>query len=334
MKQVQVVLVIAVVIAAGAAGYFALQRSVPGPAAQNKLPLPPSENPGRAPSREETATAKRPADTAVAAYRKEFAQATSYYDFVRKAITAAKEGNPEAQFYVSEALGYCKEYYGRYFPKPAPDLPEPSLEEQIGKFQAKMPQFIPIMRSAYTRCHDLMENDVAQWGTREDWLAKATDAGLPAAEARAAGLLLVDKQFHEPPSIKSQEEDPRALLRSALETKDPTALMVAASFLPSIDQLNNPRLNDAQAQAERSENMLAWWLLACNSGYDCSTNGPWFVSICGSDLKCQPGTNAVDYIHQAAQNEHYADDLDERAKKLEAKVDAGDWAALDRKSVV
>jgi hypothetical protein len=333
VKPVQVVLVIAVVISAGAAGYFALQRSghgsghahsVPGPAAaQNNLPLPPLANPGQAPSRPENATAKHPA----LAYRKEFVQATSYYDFVRHAIPAAKAGNPEAQFYVSEALGYCKQGYERYFHKPSPDLPIPSLEEQIGKFQGHLSQHIAPMRNIYNRCHDLMENDVAQWGTREDWLAKATDAGLPAAQARAAELLLVAEEFHEPPSIKIREQDPRALLRSALETEDPAALLAAGTLLRAIDEMSNPRLNDAHAREGRTENQLAWWLLACNRGYDCSENGPWFVAVCASDLRCQPGTNAVDYIHRVADDLHYAD-LEQRAEELNAKVDARAWGEL------
>jgi hypothetical protein len=332
VKPIQVVLVIAVVVSAGAAGYFALQRSghahsVAGPAAsQNNLPRPSSANPGEAPSRRENATASHPAKTVVA-YRKEFAQATSYYDFVRNAIPAAKAGNPEAQFYVSEALGFCKEGYEKWFlSKTSSDRPAPSAEEVIGKLPAHL---TGVIRNVYYKCHDLMENDVAQWGTREDWLAKATDAGLPAAQARAADLLLVAEEFHEPSPIKSRQEDPRALLRSALETKDPAALLVAGTFLSAIDQLNKPRLNDAQAKGERIENKLAWWLLACNRGYDCSENGPWFGEICASDLRlCQAGqTNAVDYIHRVAEDLHYAD-LDQRAEELNAKVDARAWGEL------
>jgi hypothetical protein len=319
----------AMAIGAGATGYFVLQRSGdrashPTPAAHNR-PSPPSS---RNPARPDQVNA-RAEPRAGMAYRKAFIESTDYNDFVRNAYPAAKAGNSEAQFYISEALGYCEEIYRRYFHKPAPDLPVPSLEEQIGKFQAHMRYHIPIMRAAYTRCHDLMENDVAQWGTREEWLAKATDAALPAAEARTASLLLDDKVLNRPSSIKSRQQDPVALLRNALDTKDPTALMVAASFTATVDDINYPGVfEDARVRDQRVEkNRLAWWLLACESGYDCGTDGPWFVSICAIDRRCQPGTDAVDYIRQSAQDLHIYD-IDRLAAELNAKVDAKAWSEL------
>jgi hypothetical protein len=113
-----------------------------------------------------------------------------------------------------------------------------------------------------------------------------------------------------------------------LETKDPAALFVAGMALSALDELNNPRLNDAHVQGERNKNKLAWWLLACNRGYDCSENAPWFGAICASDPHCQTGqTTAVEYIHQTAQDLRYTN-LEQRAEELDAKLDAGAWGDL------
>jgi hypothetical protein len=330
VKPVQVVLVVAVVLAAGITGYFALQWSGHAPStsgslvSQNNLPHPPSVG-GKTPFRPKGSIAK---SSPAAAYRQQFAQATSYYEFVRNAFPAAKGGNPEAQFYISEALGFCKQGYEMFFSKRSPDLPTPSLEEQIGKFTSHFSNLIGVIRNVHGKCHDLMENDVAQWGTREDWLVKATDANLPAAQARTAETLLGDEVLHRPPTIQSQEQDPRALLRSALAAGDPTALMVAGGFLRAVDEMNSPRLNDAQARDQRTENRLAWWLLACNRGYDCSENSPWFSEVCATDPVCRSApTDAVAYIHQVADLRHYAD-LDQRADEFSAKVAAQAWSDL------
>ena len=40
------------------------------------------------------------------------------------------------------------------------------------------PNAVAAIHNIYDKCHVLMENDVAQWGTREDWLIKATAADL------------------------------------------------------------------------------------------------------------------------------------------------------------
>lgn len=329
MKPVQVVLIIAVVISAGAAGYFSLRGSGQvtsvRAASQNNKPSAPSATPRQAPPGRGMIAPPRPV---AAAYRKQFAESRSYYDFVRNAFPAAKAGNPEAQFYLSEALGFCRRGYQRYFRKASPDLPTPSLEEEIGNWTEHFPYLIGVIRNVHDKCHDLMENGVAQWGTREDWLAKATDAGLPAAQARAAELLLVDEVAQNPPTVKSREQDPRALLRSALESDEPTALLVAGTFLRIIDEINNPRLNDAQVAKERTENQFAWWLLACDRGYDCSANSPWFGEFCAGDPACQAGqTNAVDYIHLVADLRQLGD-LEQRAKELNAKVEARAWGEL------
>jgi hypothetical protein len=332
MKTVKVAMGVAVTIAAGAAAYFALRggtaepNSMPQPvAAKNSLSFAPFANHDNSPPQ---ANNSRPSVTASPRpYRERFAKATSYYDFVRDALPAAKAGDPEAQFYVSEALGYCEQGYSKWFLKrPAPDLPAPSLEEMIGKLP---PHLHGVLRNVYGKCHDLMENNAAQWGTQEDWLAKATDAGLPAAQARAANMLLVNEEFHEPPGIHSKEQDPRTLLRSALQAKDPTALLVAGSILNSMDEMKNPRTNDVQLQETRIENRLAWWLLACSRGYDCSENGLWFGEVCASDAtRCLPDhPDAVEYIHRVAADRHYSD-LDQMAASLMAKVDAGAWNEL------
>jgi hypothetical protein len=105
--------------------------------------------------------------------------------------------------------------------------------------------------------------------------------------------------------------------------------LVAGSFLNAIDEMSNPRLNDAHLQEERIENRLAWWLLACSRGYDCSENGLWYGEVCASDAKrcLADHPDAVEYIHRVAADRHYAD-LDQRAEDLMAKVDAGAWSDL------
>lgn len=261
-------------------------------------------------------------------YRKAFVRASNYYDFVRSSTGAAREGNPEAQFYISEALSYCDWGYGAFFRK-SPDGPATSLEEAIGRFTVYFPNAVGFIRDVYKKCHVLMENDITQWGKKEEWLTKATAAGLPAAQARAAEWVITAQTLHQPLPIESAP-DPRTLLRDAVQTKDPAALFMAGELHGALDPGRDARLVGGNVSnsddGTESEDKLAWWLLACSHGYDCSDKAPWYERVCVTDSRCQVGETGEDYIHQIAQRHNY--NLEQRAQELEAKLDAGAWTDL------
>lgn len=330
MSLVQRIVLSIVVVSAGVAGYIAWWTpaanvsQAPG-SANEPTPTPSAHVPANPPPAPAPAAAPNSGS-----YRVTFDKSMNYYDFVRGASADARAGNPQAAFYISEALGYCNKHYKRYFAKDSNGL-TPPVEDVVARFTQYYPAAGQPIRVMHERCHSLMENNVAQWGSSNAWLAAASAAGLPAAQAKAAELMVADQLADQQPPVEFQQHDPRALLRDALLTKDPTALFMAGA-LGALNErqshtLNGNTLAEFTAPGGGLEDRLAWWLLACSRGYDCSENAPWYGLICASDMKCVSGETAADYITRTAQQYHYAD-LEERAKALDAKLDAGDWSAL------
>jgi TPR repeat protein len=284
-----------------------------------------SSRPHRTPQ-DKTSRSDHPINAVVATqpasvdYRGAFAKATDYYAFVRDSILAARAGNPQAEFYVSEALDFCSYGYKIFFHQGKGETP-PSLEEAIGRLTGRAPNSVPVIREVYERCHALMENDIRQWGTREEWLSKAADAGVPAAQAKAAGELITSTGLAEaerPPPITAHEQDPRVLFRRAVESRDPEALYTLAGFQGSL----NERTNSAAQRQQSFKDRLAWILVACQAGYDCGEDARWHKLMCVLDSQCGSHESGLDWVYRVAQAGHL-DGLDERAAELSAKLEAG-----------
>ena len=104
MTRMQGVLVSAIAVAAVTAGYFVFRHS------GRELPVQPADLASKSAVSRVTkiapVTHAPAADTADGSrsrgegYRETFVHASNYYEFIRKAIGAAREGNSEAQFYI------------------------------------------------------------------------------------------------------------------------------------------------------------------------------------------------------------------------------------------
>ena len=168
-----------------------------------------------------------------------------------------------------------------------------------------------------------MESNISQWGTREEWLAKATDAGVPAAQAATAESIIWDQistgaPTSRPPPVPAQEQNPRALLRAALRAGDPDA-MTAMSVFGGMFVPNN---SDEQTDRDR----WAWRVLACHHGLDCSESATWYAMMCMTG-GCQSHETVLDYLHRISAASNLGD-IDKRAQELEATIDAEDWDDL------
>jgi hypothetical protein len=266
----------------------------------------------------------------------QFAKATNYYKFVQDVLPAARAGDRDAQYYLFRALRVCEEAGRMFFLRRGKAR---SLDEALQWASTRDGVRMEDVQRAYDRCHELNERNAGEWGRPADWLAKATDAGQPAAEVTSANDLLVRRslKFGNPdadnasngidlPDVHSNEQDPCVLLQSAARTKDPDALFEIGQmqgwFISDRDQpLNGPDTS------EWKQKELTWTLLACQNGLDCSGNADWLARLCKLDTKCQPGESGLDYIHrEAALLNTY--DVDGSARALSEKIDAGRWDDL------
>ena len=159
---------------------------------------PPSPSaPASIPVGEGTSSVPQPekrnvAATAVAAgtphsYRKEFQAQQDYWAYAQQLRPRAEAGDADAQFYLGKILGFCKSVNQGFFENRRQKI---SLEEALQQATAYHYYDLEQVKTFYARCHGFQTEDASSWGSEQDWLNKATDAGQPAASASIAAYML------------------------------------------------------------------------------------------------------------------------------------------------
>jgi hypothetical protein len=256
-------------------------------------------------------------------YKKDFSEAPNYWDYAHRLLPAAKAGNPDAQFYLSRVLERCDEDNRMYFQRRGQKI---GLDEGL-QYAVKRHLLIEVAQSIYEKCHEFQDNDLSVLGSAPDWLAKATAAGQPLAETTTASKLLIQEVQQNAaraggvpnPNANSLIEgssDPRTLLRSAVESKDPEVLFAIGDAQGTL----HPVSPDSDATR------FAWWLVACQRGYDCSENADWVKNSCGDNANCRTASSPSDRVRTLAGD--LWPDVQQRAQEISVNLDAGQWDNL------
>jgi hypothetical protein len=257
-------------------------------------------------------------------YKKAFQSATDYWAFAQAILPGAKAGNAGAQYYLSRAMEQCDEDNRMYFQHKGQKL---SLDEGL-QFAVKRRLSIEIAQSVFDKCHGFQAGDLTELGSAPDWLAKATDAGQPLAEATTARKILTQdmlKNFAKAGGVPDQSTtvtvgngaDPRQLLRAAVKSGDPEVLFA----IGDVQGLLYP------ADSDTNTTRFAWWLLACQRGFDCSGGADWVRNTCAGDPQCASASSPSDLVRSLAGDKWPA--VQQRAQEISAKLAAGQWGELD-----
>jgi hypothetical protein len=113
----------------------------------------------------------------------------------------------------------------------------------------------------------------------------------------------------------ANSEEGRQLLAQAIRSRDPEVIWEIGNFGLA------PRLDDELENPE-----LAWLLAACQRGLDCAPRSESVRSLCIYDVNCQPYESVSDIFRRGSGNEY--PQIEARARWINEKLDAGDWAAL------
>lgn len=256
-------------------------------------------------------------------YKRRFAETHNYWEYAHSLLPAAKAGNPDAQFYLSRTLERCEEDNRMYFQRSGQKI---GLDEGL-QYAVKRHLSIEVAQSVYNKCHEFQDNDSPELGNAVDWLAKATAAGQPLAQTTTASKLLNQEVQRNSaraggvpnPNASSaieSDSDPRALLRSAVESKDPEVLFVIGEAQGEL----HPASTDLNATR------FAWWLVACQRGFDCSENADWVKNSCGEDAVCRSASTSSDRLSRLAGD--LWPDVQQRAQEINADLDADQWDKL------
>jgi hypothetical protein len=255
-------------------------------------------------------------------YAEALKRSHSYLEFVRSTIDAARSGDRDAQYYLGKAIAFCDETYRSHFERKGRIL---ALDEALA-YAAQMHKSNGLTQSIYDRCHDLKEQSAADFGNGTDWVARAASAGQPAAQATMAVLTFSQEAVRASGSapgdsvpattVVDKGADSRAQLQAAVESGDPEALWkigVAQGFLN-------------QSFSDKVKNQLAWWLVSCQRGYDCSSGADWIELECQDDTYCTDGISGIDYIRKGSGADW--PEVQQRAQDINAKLKSRQWSEL------
>lgn len=109
------------------------------------------------------------------------------------------------------------------------------------------------------------------------------------------------------------------LALDALRDGDPEVVMQAGSMVFFLG------MQDDAALAERARR--SWILAVCLRGADGGPQAEWVRTWCRGDLACQPFETGPDLIRRHA-GPHY-EELERRAREINAIIDAGKWDELE-----
>lgn len=305
--------------------YGLLQRKTPDVAEKTAVAGAPSNPPraiqSHAGAAEPDAVARTNTAPAVSDYAKSFRDASNYRDFIMSALSAAQSGDRDAQYYVSAAISYCDETNRFFFRRRDKTL---TVDEAIAE-RAALPgiDMTAAIRRANRRCQDVNSARDPAWGTADQWLAKATQAGQPLAQARTAEnifLHITKTGAAEAPKPGSAGEtgtlrDARSLALAAVQSKNVEAIFEMGDLLPI--------LKPGLSQSDFEHEALTWRYVACLRGLDCGVNAEWHLQMCLADPSCLPDESGIDYLRRSAQVSMI--DLEQKARALNDKIDAQAW---------
>jgi hypothetical protein len=178
--------------------------------------------------------------------------------------------------------------------------------------------------NVYSRCHVFLEDSSVRSQLEEwtSWLDKASDSGYPLAEGIKASLLTDSNRVAELSRDPTIHADPDSVKRAhelalnALQSGDPAVLWQMADL---VDETAAPPDRWGVVPG-------AWRLLACDRGYDCSTDAEWLRVACNLDPQCHPGESGQQMLAR-----NLGGNLEEAtrlASDIGAAVDAKDRGKL------
>jgi hypothetical protein len=251
-----------------------------------------------------------------------FKDARDFLPFARAARAAAKIGDVDAQYFLSEALSFCAKAtaeasYGVYFVNNGGRLVAGRAVLQEGMVRSE-----EVLTELGNRCgplHRAIASDES-FGSADDWLASAADNGSSAAQSTLAlralfdlGTLSVNSSFGS--QIRTGD-DARALLVDVAARSDPVALW----------NLGAAQAHFSQSYEDQVVNRLALWLVSCRSGLDCGTDALWIQLACQS-TGCPHNITGPDMIDALAGI--YREKVENRAQVLSDALQTGTFTQVN-----
>jgi hypothetical protein len=245
------------------------------------------------------------------------------WELANQLLGAAKAGDRDAQYRLFAVIDDCETLMNYYFTQESTPLTlDEGLEKAANVSQKHQAQ------EGFDHCHRFQEHNVAfELGSAEYWLERATQSGQPLAQAVTARRKLDQDSrdtavplFSNPTagisiSIPSgAPPDRRAvdLLRAAVKSLDPQVLEIIGEEQTELHGSRNAETVDR----------FAWIYVACQRGLNCSATSRW-----AEDCRDNCDVSTPEGIIMAWSRDEWPA-VQQRAKEINAKLDAGKWDEL------
>jgi hypothetical protein len=225
----------------------------------------------------------------------------------------ANSGSAAAQYELASALHYCDEnWYARFVSRSTGALRPPAEMHDLYSKLSENTQ--SRLDEAYQRCHSFSaELDLLK--TSSDWLDRAAKAGYPPATFMKADLML---QAHLKDGDASAIQQARQSAISASTSGDPAILFGMADFVDGSEK----------SQEQAAQLISAWWLLGCESGYDCSPDSEAVRGICIVDPQCANKPTVIEELQRT--NGANFGKVQQLAEQIKAAIDSRDPEAIKK----
>jgi hypothetical protein len=245
------------------------------------------------------------------------------WDRATQLLGAAKAGDRDAQYDLFAVIDWCNIILKSYFTTDGRPLTlEEGLERAVNASQKRQAQ------EEFPHCHRFQDHNVdLELGSAEYWLDRASQSGQPLAQAETARRRL-DQDFlnnavplSRNPSTgisisipSGAPPDRRAvdLLRAAVKSLNPQVLEIIGDEQTALHGSRNNETVDR----------FAWIYVACQRGLDCSD-----TSQLAKDCAANCDVSTPEGLIMAWSGDEWPA-VQQRAREINAKLDAGQWDEL------
>jgi hypothetical protein len=243
--------------------------------------------------------------------REERRKATDYRQLMNLLLPLARAGSAPAQYELASALRYCDENIQSHFISPTTG--QMKTQEDIRRLYGKLNENTrQLLEESYQRCQTFLA-DLSPLKTYSDWLDQSAKAGYPPAVFMQADLMLKPNLLS---GDSAEIERARQLAISASASADPAVLFGMAEFVDLT----------GKTPEQAGQLISAWWLVACERGYDCSAQSDVARSTCTVDPQCANAPTVVEELQRV--NGAKFDEIQQLAELIGAAIDSGDVHAI------
>ncbi|MCP1728170.1 TPR repeat protein [Natronospira proteinivora] len=231
-----------------------------------------------------------------------FHASDDYHALTEDMIDAAQEGDAAAQYYLSRVLSQCRLAVSQF------DGEFPDEQQMAMATPGELnPEINDLMMEQVGRCRGFFDDEPDHYGDADGWLEEAAKQGYGPAVMQQ-GI----RQYQHWRVGRDSDFDPAQVV-DTLRKRNPDTL-ASASQLSALG--GSPQ-----------EDEMAWLMLACEYGQDCSADADWVKALCLQE-GCPPGfqgaEDALSLLMTPGELERARDRMDE----LEQALDAGDFESL------